>query len=106
MVGFVLGALIGSAAAYLWHDKIRSYVDTQLPAMRDRAVEQIGTLGQRAGEALDQAKSKLDSTVRSSQERLRTAGGRPDSAAETRSGSEYTAGDRARRRGGPGSVDS
>jgi hypothetical protein len=100
MVGFVIGALIGSAAAYVWHDKIRTYVDTQLPAMRDRAVEQIGTLGQRAGEALDQAKSRLDSTVRSSQERLRTAGGGSESAAGSR-----TAGDRVRRRGGPGSAE-
>ena len=37
MVGFVIGALIGSAAAYVWHDKIRGYVDKELPAIRDRA---------------------------------------------------------------------
>ena len=92
MVGFVIGALIGSAAAYVWHDKIRSYVDTQLPAMRDRAAEQIGTIGQRAGEALDQAKSRVDSTVRTSQERLRTAGGRSEPSAGSRTGSQYTSG--------------
>jgi hypothetical protein len=86
MVGFVLGALIGSAAAYMWHDKIRNYIDTQLPAMRDRAVEQIGTVGQRAGEALDEAKSRLDSTVRNSPERLRTAGGRSERTPGSRSG--------------------
>lgn len=91
MVGFFIGALIGSAAAYVWHDKIRSYIDTQLPAMRERAAEQIGTIGQRAGDALDQAKSRLDSTVRSSQERLRTAG-RSESATGSRSDSEYTSG--------------
>jgi hypothetical protein len=90
MVGFFLGALIGSAAAYVWHDKLRSYIDTQVPAMRDRAVEQIGTIGQRAGEALDQAKSRLDSTVRTSQERLRTAGGGPEGSAGSRSGSQHS----------------
>ena len=83
MVGFFIGALIGSAAAYVWHDKIRSYIDTELPAMRDRAAEQIGTIGQRAGEALDQARSRIDSTVRTSQERLRPTG----SGAESRPGS-------------------
>jgi hypothetical protein len=88
MFGFVIGALVGSAAAYLWHDKIRSYVDNQLPAVKDRAAERIGTIGQRAGEALDQAKSRLDSTVRTSQERLRTSGGKSGS----RSGSQYTPG--------------
>jgi len=75
VVGFVIGALVGSAAAYVWHDKIRSYVERQLPVVRDRAAEQIGTIGQRAGDALTQAKSRIDSTVRTSQERLRTAGG-------------------------------
>lgn len=87
MVGFVLGALIGSAAAYVWHDKIRSYVDKELPAMRDRAAEQIGSIGQRAGEALDQAKTRLDSTVRNSQERLRTARGGSERPSGSRPGS-------------------
>jgi ElaB/YqjD/DUF883 family membrane-anchored ribosome-binding protein len=88
MVGLLIGALIGSAAAYVWHDKIRSYIDTQLPSMRDRAAEQIGTIGQRAGEALEQAKSRVDSTVRNSQERLRTAGGGSKPAAGSRSDSQ------------------
>jgi len=77
MFGFMIGALLGSAAAYVWHDKIRGYLDTQLPTIRDRAAEQIGTFGARAGEALDQAKTRIDSTVRTSQQRLRsTQGGR------------------------------
>ena len=92
MVGLLIGALIGSAAAYVWHDKIRSYIDTQLPAVRDRAAEQIGTIGQRAGEALDQAKSRVDATVRTSQERLRKAGGGSEPAPGARSGSQYTSG--------------
>jgi hypothetical protein len=75
MLGFVLGVIVAGAATYVWHDKIRSYVDTHLPTMRDRAAEQIGTFGQRASDALDQAKSRLDSTVRSSQERLRKSRG-------------------------------
>jgi hypothetical protein len=72
MFGFMIGALLGSAAAYVWHDKIRSYFDTQLPTIRDRAADRIGTIGARAGEALDQAKTRIDSTVRTSQQRLRT----------------------------------
>jgi ElaB/YqjD/DUF883 family membrane-anchored ribosome-binding protein len=87
MFGFVIGALIGSAAAYVWHDKIRGYIDKELPAVRDRAAEQIGTIGQRAGEALDQAKSRIDSTVRTSQERIRTARGGSESSPGSRSGS-------------------
>jgi len=87
MVGLLIGALIGSAAAYVWHDKIRSYFDTQLPGVRDRAAEQIGTIGDRAGKALDQAKSRLDSTVRTSQERLRTQRGRSEPPAGSRSSS-------------------
>ena len=92
MFGLVISALIGSAAAYVWHDKIRGYVETQLPTMRDRAAERIGTIGQRAGEALDQAKSRLDSTVRTGQERLRTAGGRAEPTSGSRSGSHNKSG--------------
>jgi hypothetical protein len=92
MIGFLIGALAGSAAAYVWHDKIRSYIGTQLPAMRDRAAEQIGTIGQRAGEALDQAKSRLDSTVRTSQERLRPPGGGPEPPTGPRSRSQHSSG--------------
>ena len=92
MVGLLVGVLVGSAAAYVWHDKIRRYIDTQLPAVRDRAVEQIGTMGQRAGEALDQAKSRLDTTVRTSQDRLRTAGGRSEPPSGSRPGSPHSSG--------------
>jgi hypothetical protein len=92
MVGLFIGALVGSAAAYVWHDKIRAYIGTQLPGMRDRAAEQIGTIGQRAGEALDQAKSRLDSTVRTSQERLRTGGGGSEPPTGPRPSSQYSAG--------------
>ena len=92
MIGFVIGALAGSAAAYVWHDKIRSYLGSNLPAMRDRAAEQIGSIGQRAGEALDQAKSRIDSTVRTSQERLRTTRGGSEPQSGSRSGSQFSSG--------------
>jgi hypothetical protein len=92
MVGLFIGALIGSAAVYVWHDKIRSYIGTQLPTVRDRAAERIGTMGQRAGEALDQAKSRIDSTVRTSQERLRNVGRASEPPAGSGSGSQHTSG--------------
>jgi hypothetical protein len=72
MVGFVLGAIGGAVAAYYWRDRIREYMSTRVPEMRDRAAERLGTLGGSASRTLDQARSRIDAAVRTGQERLRT----------------------------------
>lgn len=74
MLGFVFGALAGSFAAYFYRDQISHYVNRQFPALRDRAVDGLGTIGHRANTALDRARTSIDSTVRASQERLRATG--------------------------------
>ena len=74
MFGFVVGAVAGSIAAYLYRDQIAKYVNERFPRVRDRAAERIGTLGDAATSALDRARTQIDSTVRTSQERLRATG--------------------------------
>ena len=74
MFGFVVGAVAGSIAAYLYRDEIAKYVNDRFPRVRNTAAERIGTLGEAASSALDRARSQIDSTVRTSQERLRATG--------------------------------
>lgn len=74
MFRILLGALGGAFAAFYWHDQIRRYLTTQVPDLRDRAAEKLGDLGERAGSALDRARTQIDSTVRTSQDRLRSTG--------------------------------
>jgi ElaB/YqjD/DUF883 family membrane-anchored ribosome-binding protein len=74
MLGFLFGAIAGGLAAYYWRENIRDYVSNRVPELRDRAAEGLDTLGERASGALDQARSRIDTTVRTSQERLREKG--------------------------------
>ncbi|HXH85041.1 MAG TPA: YtxH domain-containing protein [Candidatus Tectomicrobia bacterium] len=74
MVGFVFGAIVGGFAAYYWRDRIRDMMSNRVPALREQAAERLGTVGARASDALDRAKSRIDSTVRTGQERIRSAG--------------------------------
>ncbi|PYM12674.1 MAG: hypothetical protein DMD81_23390 [Candidatus Rokuibacteriota bacterium] len=72
MFGFLLGAIAGSVAAYYWHDRIRRYMTSELPTVRDRAAERLGDLGERANSALDRTRTRINTAVRSGQERLKS----------------------------------
>ena len=74
MLGFLLGAVIGGVASYYWRDHIHDYMSGRVPDLRQRAAEGLGTLGDRASGALDRARTRLDSAVRTGQERLRPRG--------------------------------
>ena len=74
MFGFVLGAIAGSVAAYYWHDRITQYMKHDVSELRDRAADRLGDLGERAGGALDRARTSIESTVRASQDKLRATG--------------------------------
>ena len=64
----------GGIAGYYWRDAIRHYVSDRVPDLRKRAADGLGTLGGRAGGALDRTRSRLDTAVRTGQERLRPTG--------------------------------
>ena len=74
MFGFVLGAIAGSVAAYYWHDRLTQYMKQDVSQLRDRAADRLGDLGERAGSALDKARTSIESTVRASQDKLRATG--------------------------------
>ena len=87
MVGFLIGTVVGGIASYYWREKIRHYV-SEGSDVRKRAADSLGTLGDRATSALDQARSRIDTAVRKGQARLRpsdTAGQQVQSgSADTR----------------------
>jgi hypothetical protein len=74
MLGFLLGAIVGGLAGYYWRDDIHDYASNRVPDLRRRAADRLGTLGERAGGALDRTRSRIDTAVRSGQERLRATG--------------------------------
>jgi hypothetical protein len=74
MLGFLLGAIAGGVVGYYWRENIRDYVSNRVPDLRNRAAEGLGTLGERVNSALDRARSRIDTSVRTGQERLRATG--------------------------------
>jgi hypothetical protein len=87
MLGFLLGAVVGGIASYYWRENIRHYMSEGVPDLRKRAADNLGTLGDRASGALDRARSRIDTAVRTGQERLRptgTAGREPNREREIR----------------------
>jgi hypothetical protein len=75
MLGFILGAIAGAVAAYCYRDNIKSYMNEKTPTVRDRAADKLEAFGKGAEDVLDRAKSRIGSTVRAGQERLRSVGG-------------------------------
>lgn len=74
MMGFLMGAISGAVATYIWRKDISRYMGSRVPDMRERAAERLGTVGERAGAVLDRARTGLQSGVRAGQERLRRRG--------------------------------
>jgi hypothetical protein len=74
MLGLIFGVIAVGLAGYYWHDDIRTYMTSRGPELRKRAADGLGTLGERAGGALERARSRLDTTVRTGQDRLRATG--------------------------------
>jgi hypothetical protein len=83
MLGVLFGALAGGLAAYYWHDDIREYMSHRVPELRKRAADGLGSLGERAGGALDKARTRIETGVRTGQERLRTTGTNAGGGAES-----------------------
>jgi hypothetical protein len=101
MLGLLVGAIAGGLAGYYWRDTIRNYMSNRAPDLRKRAADGLGTLGERAGGALDRARSRIDTTVRTGQEWLRAAD--TTAGSERRQASEFGAGYDPRRGEGPSS---
>ena len=94
MFGFVFGSLAGGIAGYYWRDRIRDYMSDRGPDLRNRVADRLGAFGDRATGAMDRARSRIDSAVRTGQERLRptgTTGGRPPQAPHRDAGINWVA---------------
>lgn len=98
MFVFILGAVAGSVAAYLGHERIRKYMEKDVSSFRDRAADRLGEFGQRAGSALDRARSSIETSVKTGQEKLR-ATGTDASAPTTHQSSGFETTERDRRSG-------
>lgn len=71
MMRFVMGALVGAVAMWYWGDDLRDYVDSRTRDVREKAVEKLQTVEERAGDVLDRAKEHVSSTLQAGQDAIR-----------------------------------
>lgn len=57
--GFLLGAITGGLAVWIWKDDIEAYLDAQSRTARTRAADGIHVVGETANEVFDRAAAPL-----------------------------------------------
>lgn len=68
---FILGALAGALAVWYWGDDIRDYLDSRTRNARDRAVEKLQSVEEKAGQMLDRTKEQVSATLQAGQDAIR-----------------------------------
>jgi macrodomain Ter protein organizer (MatP/YcbG family) len=68
---FIMGALAGALAMWYWGEDIRAYVDSRTRDVRDRAVQKLQIVEERAEDVLDRAKEHVSSTLQAGQDAIR-----------------------------------
>jgi hypothetical protein len=66
-----LGALAGALAMWYWGDDVRNYVDTKTREVRDKAVENLQSVEEKAAGVMDRAKAQVTSTLQAGQDAIR-----------------------------------
>ena len=67
MKGFLMGAVAGAVAMYLWRDEIERYLDTGTRDLRTRAADKL----KKASELMETASGKIGETLEAGQEAIR-----------------------------------
>jgi hypothetical protein len=57
--GFLLGAITGGLAVWIWKDDIEAYLDAQARTARTRAADGLHAAGETAGDVFDRAAAPL-----------------------------------------------
>ena len=74
MFRFIIGALAGSLAIWLWGEELKRYATTSTRAVRERAAETLQSVEQTAGGVLDSAKEQVHTTLQAGQDAVRPQG--------------------------------
>jgi len=67
MKGFIVGALAGAVAMYIWRDEISRYMDTRTSGLRNRAADTL----KQAGDLMESASDAIGQTLTAGQEAIR-----------------------------------
>lgn len=71
MMRFIMGALAGALAMWYWGEDVGDYLDSKTRDVRDKAVEKLQTVEEKAGDVLDRTKEHVSSTLQAGQDAIR-----------------------------------
>jgi hypothetical protein len=71
MLQFVVGAIAGSLAMWMWGEDMRRYMNTHARSARTRAADTLKAVEGAAGDVLDTAKQQVHSTLQAGQDAVR-----------------------------------
>lgn len=70
---FMLGAIVGGIAVYMWGDEIRRFANTKGRTARLAAADTLKSVQSTAEDLFDSAKDQVTSTLQSGQDAIRPA---------------------------------
>lgn len=70
---FLLGAIVGGIAVYMWGDEIRRFANTKSRTARLVAADTLKSVQSTAEDIFDSAKDQVTSTLQSGQDAIRPA---------------------------------
>jgi len=71
MLRFIVGAIAGGVAIWMWGDELRAYVDRRTRSLRSKAADKLQLVQEVTETALDTAKDQISAGLQSGQEAIR-----------------------------------
>jgi len=71
--GFILGAMVGGIAMWMWHDSLQEYAEHNFAPVRSKAGDVLWTVQQKSEGLLDSAKERVSTRLESARNRIRPA---------------------------------
>jgi hypothetical protein len=71
MLRFIVGAIAGGMAVWIWRDDVRQYVDRRTRSLRSKAADKLQLVQEVTETALDTAKEQISAGLESGREAIR-----------------------------------
>ncbi len=68
---FIMGAIVGGVAVWVWRDGLRKFMEKSTRGVRAKAADQLQMVQEATESALDTAKEQISSRLQSGQDAIR-----------------------------------
>jgi len=71
MRDFIMGAIVGGVAVWVWRDELRKFMEKRTRVVRAKAADQLEMVQKATESALDTAKEQISSHLQGGQDAIR-----------------------------------